>query len=597
MINKHSRLVIVCFVFLPILSSCFTLKNDKNTVESSEKSKEQIRCKFYNSTCIREAKENGIDDSKCHGTQQCPDKFCYAVWKNQTVPKNQTNLPHESAKHDIRMMGCLGVGKEHSCSVDGDACLDKKNSQAEHGHYFCCCKGDLCNENFKAAPPKAEPIKPLKPVEPKKESDNMTAVVICIAVVLVFVIGAVSFFIGYKMRKTEDNPPIDQTQALLSHSMHQSSSGMTQEQPDNVPSVQLVIVIGKGKYGNVWKAKQTLNSKEIAVKTFSLASKKSWEDEKHIYKLPHMDSHPNVLKFLFATQKYDNLNTEFWLATELQVGCLHTHLKENTVSWDQMCNIALTMVDGLTFLHEECPPKGSVKEQKPSIAHRDFKSKNVLIKNDMTACIADFGLAMELEDIGDTHGQVGTIRYMAPEVLEGAINFSRDAFLRIDMYACALVLWELASRCKMTDNFQVFDYKLPFEAEEEEQNKMPNALNTMQDLVVTQKVKPKIQDSWRSQQKTKILCDTIEECWDQDAEARLSASCVGERVRQFRNLNSSHPAQHQIISGNYGNGGNIIDSGVSVSGGSDNSDETDNINSSDEIPMSELSSNHPFGQT
>lgn len=43
--------------------------------------------------------------------------------------------------------------------------------------------------------------------------------------------------------------------------------------------------------------------------------------------------------------------------------------------------------------------------------------------------------------------QVGTRRYMAPEVLEGAINFSRDAFLRIDMYACGLVLWELATRC------------------------------------------------------------------------------------------------------------------------------------------------------
>jgi serine/threonine protein kinase len=67
------------------------------------------------------------------------------------------------------------------------------------------------------------------------------------------------------------------------------------------------------------------------------------------------------------------------------------------------------MVEGLTFLHEECPPKGSVKEQKPSIAHRDFKSKNVLIKNDMTACIADFGLAMELEEIGDTHGQVNKL--------------------------------------------------------------------------------------------------------------------------------------------------------------------------------------------
>lgn len=43
--------------------------------------------------------------------------------------------------------------------------------------------------------------------------------------------------------------------------------------------------------------------------------------------------------------------------------------------------------------------------------------------------------------------QVGTRRYMAPEVLEGAINFQRDAFLRIDMYACGLVLWEMLSRC------------------------------------------------------------------------------------------------------------------------------------------------------
>lgn len=40
---------------------------------------------------------------------------------------------------------------------------------------------------------------------------------------------------------------------------------------------------------------------------------------------------------------------------------------------------------------------------------------------------------------------------MAPEVLEGAINFQRDAFLRIDMYAFGLVLWELVSRCTAAD--------------------------------------------------------------------------------------------------------------------------------------------------
>lgn len=40
---------------------------------------------------------------------------------------------------------------------------------------------------------------------------------------------------------------------------------------------------------------------------------------------------------------------------------------------------------------------------------------------------------------------------MAPEVLEGAINFQRDSFLRIDMYAFGLVLWELVSRCTAVD--------------------------------------------------------------------------------------------------------------------------------------------------
>lgn len=53
---------------------------------------------------------------------------------------------------------------------------------------------------------------------------------------------------------------------------------------------------------------------------------------------------------------------------------------------------------------------------------------------------------------------------MAPEVLEGAINFTRDSFLRIDMYACGLVLWELASRCTVQDvrYYSLFNYSRQF---------------------------------------------------------------------------------------------------------------------------------------
>ncbi len=55
--------------------------------------------------------------------------------------------------------------------------------------------------------------------------------------------------------------------------------------------------------------------------------------------------------------------------------------------------------------------------------------------------------------------QVGTRRYMAPEVLEGAINFQRDSFLRIDMYALGLVLWELVSRCTASDGESAQTYR------------------------------------------------------------------------------------------------------------------------------------------
>lgn len=48
---------------------------------------------------------------------------------------------------------------------------------------------------------------------------------------------------------------------------------------------------------------------------------------------------------------------------------------------------------------------------------------------------------------------------MSPEILEGAITFTRDAFIRIDMYACGLILWELMSRCSAIDGmFLTFSY-------------------------------------------------------------------------------------------------------------------------------------------
>lgn len=58
---------------------------------------------------------------------------------------------------------------------------------------------------------------------------------------------------------------------------------------------------------------------------------------------------------------------------------------------------------------------------KPAIAHRDLKSKNILVKLNGTCAIGDLGLAVRHDVTTDTvdiplNNRVGTKRYMAPEV-------------------------------------------------------------------------------------------------------------------------------------------------------------------------------------
>lgn len=46
--------------------------------------------------------------------------------------------------------------------------------------------------------------------------------------------------------------------------------------------------------------------------------------------------------------------------------------------------------------------------------------------------------------------QVGTARYMAPEVLESRVNLEDlESFKQMDVYSMALILWEMVSRCEV----------------------------------------------------------------------------------------------------------------------------------------------------
>ncbi|XP_030748861.1 activin receptor type-2A [Sitophilus oryzae] len=456
------------------------------------------KCEFYNSSCTPGTCNEVVE---CDVPGEGKRNHCFVLWSYE--PNGTAN---------VSLKGCFLNSED---CYGQRSCVDKTFSPKNNFNY-CCCEGDMCNANFSWVPVPTEPPPPSTAVPTVEASNTIYYVIGSIAVGLLLLLSIVCFLFW----KSRDKRYFNGLPTSEPHPLPPPSPAMDQR------PIQLLEIKARGRFGAVWRAQ--FKTEEVAVKIFPIQDKQSWQTEQEIFKIPFM-AHSNILHYIGVEKRGDNLQAEFWLITAYhEKGSLCDYLKCHTLTWSELCQIAESMARGLMHLHDSIPGKTPNEPSKPAIAHRDFKSKNVLLKNDMTACIADFGLAIIFEagkSCGDTHGQVGTRRYMAPEVLEGAINFTPDAFLRIDMYACGLVLWELVSRCKAQDG-PIPEYRLPFE---EEVGPHPT-LEDMQESVVQNKVRPRIQEHWRNHPGLEAICDTMEECWDHDTEARLSASCVMERI-------------------------------------------------------------------
>lgn len=468
------------------------------------------KCEYYNHTICQDTGKGCNETETCDVAEPNKRNHCYVLWQNSS----QGVLQIQYKGCFLNNIGCYNQSK----------CIGKKEEPRKN-LLFCCCEGDYCNHEFSweplstNTPHLTESVPTLRSTQGRPVLNTLMYTLVPILAITFMVV------VGYWMYRRQRMAYFNELPTTEPLTIQPPSPTLT------VSPVQLIEIKARGRFGAVWKGQ--LKTETVAVKIFPLQDKQSWLAEQEVFKLPQLD-HNNILHFMSAERRGDSLQTEFWLITDFhEKGSLCDFLKCNSISWPELLRIAESMACGLTHLHEEIPSSKG-ENCKPAVAHRDFKSKNVLLKSDLTACIADFGLALIFypgKPVGDTHGQVGTRRYMAPEVLEGAINFNRDAFLRIDMYACALVLWELLSRCRGQDG-PVPEYLLPFE---EEVGQHPT-LEDMQECVVHLKRRPALKETWRQRRGLDILCHTIEECWDQDAEARLSASCVLERLSALLRL-------------------------------------------------------------
>ncbi|XP_050379616.1 L-type lectin-domain containing receptor kinase IX.1-like [Argentina anserina] len=127
---------------------------------------------------------------------------------------------------------------------------------------------------------------------------------------------------------------------------------------------------------------------------------------------------------------------------------LDTHLfgSRTTLQWDFRYKIAVGLASALHYLHEDA-------EQ--CVLHRDIKSANILLDNDFSTKLGDFGIAKLVDPRlrTKTTGVAGTFGYMAPEYA-----FHGRASKESDMFSFGVVALEIACG---RQTYQDGDYHMP----------------------------------------------------------------------------------------------------------------------------------------
>ncbi|TYH59576.1 hypothetical protein ES332_D08G231400v1 [Gossypium tomentosum] len=199
-------------------------------------------------------------------------------------------------------------------------------------------------------------------------------------------------------------------------------------------------IIGKGRYGNVYKG-YLPDGSEVALKRFKSCSAAGDAEFAHEVKVIASIRHVNLVAvrgYCTATIPLEG-HQRIIVCDLMKNGSLHDHFFGSTkgrLTCPVRQKIVLGTARGLAYLHYGA---------QPAIIHRDIKASNILLDDMFEARVADFGLAkFALEGMTHLSTRVaGTMGYIAPEyALYGQLTD------RSDVYSFGVVLHELLSRKK-----------------------------------------------------------------------------------------------------------------------------------------------------
>ena len=187
--------------------------------------------------------------------------------------------------------------------------------------------------------------------------------------------------------------------------------------------------IGEGGMANVYVGYDTILNRKVAIKILrgDLAN-----DEKFVRRFQREAlsasslSHPNIVE-MYDVGEDDGI---YYIIMEYIEGKTLKQLikKRGSITLSEAIDIMLQLTDGIAQAHDSY------------IIHRDLKPQNVMIKEDGTVKITDFGIAVALNStqLTQTNSVMGSVHYIPPEQASG-----KGSTIRSDIYAMGILFYEL----------------------------------------------------------------------------------------------------------------------------------------------------------
>ncbi|RWR88109.1 wall-associated receptor kinase-like protein 5 isoform X1 [Cinnamomum micranthum f. kanehirae] len=192
--------------------------------------------------------------------------------------------------------------------------------------------------------------------------------------------------------------------------------------------------LGEGGYGPVYKGKLP-RGREIAVKRLSASSTQGLEEFKNEVSLTARLQHVNLVQVLgFCSERDENMLIYEYMPNKSLDLYLFDPIRRYVLDWNKRVHIIEGVIQGLLYLQEY---------SNFTIIHRDLKSSNILLDEEMKAKISDFGMAKLFRkdiDEANTDRIVGTFGFAPPEYVKKGIYS-----MKYDVYSFGVVLLQIIS--------------------------------------------------------------------------------------------------------------------------------------------------------